>query len=260
MSIHHESVRTAEVARTTPAHRFFWSVLAVSVTVSITGNAAHAVLHARSLPIVAAAVAVVPPAALLAAIHGVTVLLRAHASSRAIHLLVTLMTVLIAVGAFRMSFTALRDLAVLTAIPDREAWLWPMVVEGSMAQSTLAILALAHAPSNRAHTDATSIPTNAGTDTSPSPDRSGPADGAHSATDACTPDPTSSPTDDRWMRVAAMVCANDPAHRRDPAVVARILSHHHDEGWSPARIAREMSRSRSAVSRIISQANQLQPD
>lgn len=117
----------------------------------IPGNAVHAVLHASALPIVAAAVAIVPPIALLAAVHGVTVLLRAHTRSGWMHLLATTMTVLIAAATFRLSFTALRDLAVLAAIPTKEAWMWPIIIEGSMAQATVALLALAHSGTTRAH-------------------------------------------------------------------------------------------------------------
>ncbi|WP_067540401.1 hypothetical protein [Nocardia crassostreae] len=69
--------------------------------VGITGNATHAILHAQTLSAIAAAVAIVPPIALLAAVHAVAILLRAHARSNLIHALATLMTVLIAAAAFR---------------------------------------------------------------------------------------------------------------------------------------------------------------
>nr|WP_030517753.1 hypothetical protein [Nocardia sp. NRRL WC-3656] len=54
------------------AHAFFWCVLVASATVSVTGNAVHAVLPAPAPPI-AGAVAVVPPIALLTAVHGVAI-------------------------------------------------------------------------------------------------------------------------------------------------------------------------------------------
>lgn len=109
-------------------------------TVSVTGNAAHVVLHAAALPVVAAAGTVVPPIALLAAVHGVTILLRAHARARLTQVLATLMTVLIAAGAFRLSFTALRDLAVLAAGPGEGGGgvavaAHHLIIEGSMAQA-----------------------------------------------------------------------------------------------------------------------------
>ncbi len=131
-------------ARGPRAHGFFWSVLIAAAAVSITGNALHALLHATALPVLAAAVAVIPPLALLAAVHGVALLLRAHARARGTHLVATAMTALIAAGAFWLSFTALRALAVTAGIPAGEAWLWPLIIEGSMAQATVALLALAH--------------------------------------------------------------------------------------------------------------------
>ncbi|WP_327098201.1 DUF2637 domain-containing protein [Nocardia vinacea] len=108
----------------------------VAAAVSITGNAAHAVLHADTQPAVAAAFAVVPPLAVLAAVHGITILLCAHARARLAHLLATLMTLMIAAGAFLLSFTALRELAVSAAVPQQLAWLWPVIVEGSMTESS----------------------------------------------------------------------------------------------------------------------------
>lgn len=241
--------------------RFFWCVLIVSVAVSIVGNAAHAVLHARSLAIVAAAVAVVPPVALMTAVHGVTMLLRAHARSKLIHLLTTFMTVLIAAGAFRLSFTALRDLAVVAGIAEREAWIWPVIIEGSMAQATLALLAIAHGPvTNRAHAAfATMPPAPDASLHATSPDRTNPdhapdADGcALEVRTPCRP----SFNGESWIPIAELICTSDPARRRDPAVVAQVLARHHDDGWNPSQIAREMNRSRSSVSRIISQSRDL---
>lgn len=58
--------------------RFFWGVLVCSAAVSIGGNGLHAILP-RSVPLspwLAAGVAVVPPAMLLAATHGLAVLTR----------------------------------------------------------------------------------------------------------------------------------------------------------------------------------------
>ncbi|WP_307817804.1 DUF2637 domain-containing protein [Nocardia acididurans] len=225
---------------------------------SISGNAAHAVLHARSLAIVAAAVAVVPPIALMTAVHGVTMLLRAHGRSSLIHLLTTLLTTLIAAGAFRLSFTALRDLAVLAGIAEHDAWIWPVIIEGSMAQATLALLAIAHTPTiARAHTTPPIPPTEAAA----APQRN--SSDRWSATPATAPlkgtcdvgtPAQPSPNDESWTQVAKLICASDPARRRDPAVVARVLTRHHEDGWNPSQIAREMNRSRSSVSRILSQA------
>src|SRR5690606_17203267 len=73
--------------RASGAHTFFWAVLITAAAVSVTGNAAQAVLHDTQLPAVAAVVAIIPPLALLAAVHGVSVLSRAHAHARGTYLL-----------------------------------------------------------------------------------------------------------------------------------------------------------------------------
>lgn len=65
------------------------------------------------------------------------VLLRAHAGARGTHVVATAMTAFIAIGAFWLSFTALRSLAITAGIPHGEAWLWPLIIEGSMTQPTV---------------------------------------------------------------------------------------------------------------------------
>ncbi|WP_157110509.1 helix-turn-helix domain-containing protein [Nocardia anaemiae] len=64
----------------------------------------------------------------------------------------------------------------------------------------------------------------------------------------------------RWTELAAHICEKDTAHRRDPAEVVQILALSHDNGWNITRIAREINRSRSTVSGIISQAAEIQHD
>jgi len=60
------------------AVRFFWGFLIGATTVSLIGNIAHAVLV--YLPPIGAAA--VPPIALLAAVHGIELAVRAGASGR----------------------------------------------------------------------------------------------------------------------------------------------------------------------------------
>ncbi|MGN2641012.1 DUF2637 domain-containing protein [Nocardia takedensis] len=235
---------------TSRAHGFFWTVLGAAATVSVTGNATQALLHDTPLPFVAAAVAVIPPLALLAAVHGVTVLARAHTATRAIRWIATAMTVLIALCAFWMSFTALRSLAITAGVPRAEAWLWPVIIEGSMAQATVALLALAHSSHKKQRAHATEQ-----------------AHGVASALDKESRAPEvpvtgsvhtpTSPTDaaDRdFSAEAARLCARDPGRRRDPTLVARALTHHHLDGWNSSRIAAELNKSRSTISRILSEA------
>jgi hypothetical protein len=52
-------------------------------------------------------------------------------------------TVLIALGAFWLSFTALADLAIRAGIPGNQAWVWPLIVDGIILVATLSVVALA---------------------------------------------------------------------------------------------------------------------
>lgn len=51
-------------------------------------------------------------------------------------------TVLIALGAFWLSFTALRDLAERSGVPVGQAWVWPLIVDGLVVVATVAVVAL----------------------------------------------------------------------------------------------------------------------
>jgi hypothetical protein len=112
---------------------------------SVSGNVAHALLNAApGTATVSAAAAAVPPIILLAAIHGLGTLARARRGSGAAYWAAMVMTVLLACGAFALSFDALRALAVTAGIRSGLAWIWPLIIDLSIAQSTLAILALTH--------------------------------------------------------------------------------------------------------------------
>ncbi|MGO3151930.1 MAG: DUF2637 domain-containing protein [Galactobacter sp.] len=52
-------------------------------------------------------------------------------------------TVFIAAGAFWLSFTALTDLARRSGIDERQAWAWPLIVDGIIVVATVAVVALA---------------------------------------------------------------------------------------------------------------------
>ncbi|WP_447949593.1 DUF2637 domain-containing protein [Microbacterium aurum] len=52
-------------------------------------------------------------------------------------------TVLIAAGAFWLSFTALADLARRSGIAGAQAWAWPLIVDGIIVVATVAVVALA---------------------------------------------------------------------------------------------------------------------
>ncbi|WP_280465737.1 DUF2637 domain-containing protein [Nocardia brasiliensis] len=208
-------------------------------------------LRQFSLPPIAATVAVVPPLALLAAVHGVSILVSTRAHTRTIHGAATAMTMLIAAGAFWLSFNALRSLALLAGVPAGEAWLWPLIVEGSMAQSTIALLALAHS-ANRAHADHPDNQSQAG-NTLPGTDDD---PGVASPNSVHTP-AVLGPNPEQFAALAQMVCARDPGRRRDPDLIVQILTHHHLDGWNTTQIAEKVSRCRSTISRIISETAQL---
>ncbi|MGY4101261.1 DUF2637 domain-containing protein, partial [Nocardia sp. R16R-3T] len=49
-------------------------------------------------------------------------------------------------AAFRLSFATLRDLAILAHIPARDAWLFPVIVDGTIILATLGAVVLAKSP------------------------------------------------------------------------------------------------------------------
>lgn len=127
----------------TVAGRFFWTVLILATLASIGGNVTHALLKANSGPLVAvaAAVAMVPPIVLLAATHSVGLLVRTR-STGPIYWAALAMTVGLAGCAFALSFDSLWELAVNAGVRRGIAWLWPLSIDVSIAQATLALLSL----------------------------------------------------------------------------------------------------------------------
>lgn len=128
------------------ATRFFWGWLAAGTGASILGNVTHAMLntHAGS-PVVAAALAVVPPVALLGATHGVHALVQSRIVGAAYRAALAI-TVAVAVAAFVLSFAALRELAIgWGGVAPLIAWLVPVVIDLSITGSTIALLALTNA-------------------------------------------------------------------------------------------------------------------
>ena len=64
------------------AVRFFWGLLLGATTISLLGNIAHAVLPYLPRVVIQIGAATVPPIALLAAVHGIALAVRAGASGR----------------------------------------------------------------------------------------------------------------------------------------------------------------------------------
>lgn len=59
-------------------------------------------------------------------------------------------TLVVAAGAFWLSFAALADLAYRSGIPAHQAWAWPVVVDGLIIAATIALVAMsAHEPRAR---------------------------------------------------------------------------------------------------------------
>lgn len=147
------TTQTAAAGDSAPAHRtrteetaagrFFWTVLILATLASIGGNVTHAILKANSGPLVAvaAAVAMVPPIVLLAATHSVGLLVRTR-STGPIYWAALAMTVGLAGCAFALSFDSLWELAVNAGVRRGIAWLWPLSIDVSIAQATLALLSL----------------------------------------------------------------------------------------------------------------------
>ncbi|ASR86358.1 membrane protein [Mycobacterium phage DarthP] len=128
------------------ATRFFWGWLAAGTGASILGNVTHAMLNtAAGSPVVAAALAVVPPVALLGATHGVHALVQSRIVGAAYRAALAI-TVAVALAAFVLSFAALRELAIgWGGVASAIAWLVPVVIDLSITGSTIALLALSSA-------------------------------------------------------------------------------------------------------------------
>ncbi len=129
--------------------RFFWGLLIGATTVSLVGNIAHAVLPHLSPIFVQIGAATAPPIALLAAVHGIALAVRAGASGRVYRWAVGAVAA-IGVGAFAVSFLALRDLMQAIGYSSTTAWIFPAMIDTAVAVSTLMLVALGDRPPRRA--------------------------------------------------------------------------------------------------------------
>lgn len=105
------------------AVRFFWSFFIGATTVSLIGNITHAVLPYIPGVAVQIGAAAVPPIALLAAVHGIALAVRAGASGTVYRWAVSAVAA-IGVGAFAVSFLALRDLMRDIGYSSAAAWIF----------------------------------------------------------------------------------------------------------------------------------------
>ncbi|WP_018604241.1 DUF2637 domain-containing protein [Mycobacterium sp. 155] len=124
------------------AARFFWCWLIVATAMSVAGNVAHALLIAPAATRwMAAVAALVPPAVLISANHSISVLYRTRVGGGA-YWVALLATIVLALGAFVLSFDALRSLAVVVGFRPSIAWIWPAVIDVAIGHATLCLLSL----------------------------------------------------------------------------------------------------------------------
>jgi hypothetical protein len=133
------------------AVRFFWCFLIAATAVSLVGNVAHAVLPYLPRIAIQIGAATVPPIALLAAVHGIALAVRAGASGRIYCWAVTAVAA-IGTGAFTVSFLALRDLTQAIGYSSATAWIFPAIIDTAVAVSTMMLVALGDKPERRART------------------------------------------------------------------------------------------------------------
>jgi Protein of unknown function (DUF2637) len=133
------------------AVRFFWCFLIGATLVSLIGNVAHAVLPYLSRIVIQIGAAAVPPIGLLAAVHGIALAVRAGASGR-VYCWAVAAVAAIGVGAFALSFLALRDLMLVIGYSSATAWIFPAIVDTAVAVSTLMLVALGDKPARRTRT------------------------------------------------------------------------------------------------------------
>jgi Protein of unknown function (DUF2637) len=264
---------TAFDAPTRGAVRFFWVWLLVATGVSVAGNVAHAVLTAPMGTVrLAAAAAVVPPAVLLGSTHSVALLVRAHRVG--LHYWCALaMTFALAGCAFVLSFDALRDLAVALGMPADRAWLWPIAIDVSIANSTLALLSLAPPRAASQPADHRAAATR-GTQSKPAgrsaasnradASDAAPAPGGAAVTSArralaAVPDGAVDSVDPAmlmaWQATAAELVRSGVTSK-DPQVVAAVLAEH-AAGTSRGTIGRRLAIHHQTVGRILAGAQGL---
>jgi hypothetical protein len=130
------------------AVRFFWCFLIGATTVSLIGNITHAVLPYIPRIVIQIGAAAVPPIALLAAVQGIALAVRAGASGRVYRWAVSAVAA-IGAGAFMLSFRALRDLLIQTGTPPAWAWIFPAIVDTAVA---LMLVALGDKPARSTRT------------------------------------------------------------------------------------------------------------
>jgi hypothetical protein len=276
--------------------RFFWVWLILATGVSVAGNVAHAVLSAPGATVrLAAAAAVVPPAVLLGSTHSVALLVKTRRVGFS-YWCALAMTVALAGCAFVLSFDALRELAVALGMRPDRAWLWPVAIDVSIANSTLSLLSLSspRVPAARGGADDTGRQEAA--DIRPHQPAGGHTSAAESPSALTRSRESAQPAADGRLgdarqRTGALVPSSEPSARtlaalpdsadapvgtatdtrwtpladklvrsgvtsKDPAIVAAVLADH-AAGTPPSTIGRRHKVHHSTVGRILAGAESL---
>ncbi|OBB07099.1 hypothetical protein A5668_01415 [Mycolicibacterium fortuitum] len=238
------------------AVRFFWTWLILATWLSLAGNVAHAWLStgadARWL---AACVAAVPPIVLLLSVHALAVLAKATASG-AVYRAAVAATAVLAVGAFILSFVALRDLAIIAGIRPGLAPVLPLVIDLAIGVATLALVAIGDKPARRARNPVRGMASPA--TTTATPNRATATEKRTLVTTATRNDTpaaasAASPSADDAARELAAELVAEKVTRHPIAVVERIIAAH-DAGDPPNRIAKNSGVHHSTVSRVVDAA------
>jgi hypothetical protein len=276
-------------ATTGRAVRFFWVWLMLATGVSVSGNVAHAVLTAPSATVrLAAAAAVVPPAVLLGSTHSVALLVKTRRLGF-VYWCALAMTMALAGCAFVLSFDALRDLAVTLGMRADRAWLWPVAIDVSIANSTLSLLSLSSTCAPEARRGANDTGRRQATITGPRQPaggrdcaanvppapvrehgsarpaagaRAGAAPGPKGAPPPASPDPSArtlaavpGAAHTRWTPLADKLVRSGVTSK-DAATVAAVLADH-AAGTPPGTISRRHKVHHSTVGRIVAGAESL---
>jgi Protein of unknown function (DUF2637) len=212
--------------------------------------------------------AAVPPIALLAAVHGIALAVRAGASGRVYRWAIAAVAA-IGASAFMLSFRTLRDLLIQTGTPPEWAWIFPTIIDTAVAVSTLMLVALGDKPERRTRTVTAlapaqvkaSAPTASAPVSSPSRPHSVRADQVASSAKSAPVDPAlraaSAPNQraDAGVDYVALAQAlvDAGATTKPAAVVASILAAH-AEATALNRIASNTGIHHKTVSKIIDAA------
>jgi Protein of unknown function (DUF2637) len=122
----------------------------------LTQHIAHAAMPYIPRIAVQIGAAAVPPIALLAAVHGIALAVRAGAS-RGVYCWAVSAVAAIGAGVFAVSFLALRDLMQVIGYSSATAWMFPAIIDTAVAVSTLMLVALGDKPARRTRAVGTQI-------------------------------------------------------------------------------------------------------